>query len=206
MILQKHVLVIRMDKLFLEKWLFKTAMVLLIVGALNWATVAATGTGFVERLLGAKTIPTRVVYGLVGIAALAIMFNRDTYLPFLGETVLPCSALPEQIPENADTKIEVKATPGAKVLYWAAEPETEGLKNVNDWRKAYLKFMNVGVTIANSEGVAELLVRNPQPYVVPWKGRLEPHIHFRICGDNGMMGRIKTVFLHDGHVEGFRPQ
>jgi uncharacterized membrane protein YuzA (DUF378 family) len=194
------------DTLVLSKYLYKIAMILVIVGALNWGTQAVTGKGFVERLLGQNTMAARVIYGLVGLAALAIMFNRDTYLPFLGETVLPCSALPEQIPENADTKIEVKVEPGAKVLYWAAEPETEGLKQLKDWRKAYLKFMNVGVVIASQDGVAELLVRNPQPYVVPWKGRLEPHIHFRVCGDGGFLGRIQTVFLADGRVEGFRPQ
>ena len=194
-----------MDLLFLQKLLFKIAIILLIVGGLNWGAVAVMGAGFVEKLLGQKSVVARGIYALVGLAALAIMFNRDTYLPFLGETVMPCSALVEQIPENADTKVEVKAPAGSKVLYWAAEPETEKLKDLNDWRGAYLKYMNVGVTVANGDGVAELLVRNPQPYVVPFKGRLDPHIHFRICGPDGFLGRIKTVFLTDGRIEGFRP-
>jgi uncharacterized membrane protein YuzA (DUF378 family) len=193
------------DTLVLSKYLYKIAMILVIVGALNWGTQAVTGQGFVERALGPNSPVARGIYGLVGLAALAIMFNRDTYLPFLGETVMPCSVLPEQIPQNADTKVEVKVAPGSKVLYWAAEPETEGLKQINDWRQAYMKFLNVGVVIASQDGVAELLVRNPQPYVVPWKGRLEPHIHFRVCGDNGFLGHIQTVFLSDGRVEGFRP-
>jgi protocatechuate 3,4-dioxygenase beta subunit len=63
--------------------------------------------------------------------------------------------------------------------------------------------MNVGVVTANADGVATLHIRHPQPYRVPFKGRLEPHIHFRICSDSGIMSRIKTVFLSDGHVEGF---
>ncbi len=184
-------------------YLHKAAMVVLIVGALNWLSVGAFGYNAVGKALGAKSIATRGVYILVGVAALLVMFNRDTYLPFLGETVLPCSALPEQLPEGADTQIQVTVEPGAKVLYWAAEPSTEGLKGLVDWRKAYLKFMNVGVVKASAEGVATLHVRNPQPYVVPWKGRLEPHIHFRVCGDSGMMGRIKTVYVADGRVEGF---
>lgn len=194
-----------MDKLFASKMAFKIAMVVLIIGALNWLTVGILGFNAVERLFGRGSLASRAVYILVGICALAVMFNRDTYLPFLGETVLPATLLPERLPENADTQIEVSAPPGAKVLYWAAEPATDGLTKLNDWRHAYLKYMNAGVVRANESGVATLFVRNPQPYVVPWKGRLEPHIHFRICEPNGMMSRIKTVFLADGRIEGFRP-
>lgn len=177
------------------------AMVLLIVGALNWLVIGVAGVNVLEKLVG-RTL-ARILYVLVGLAALAVAFNRDTYLPFLGETVMPCSIIPEHIPKGADTSLTVNVTPGATVLYWAAEPETEGLKKIGDWRKAYLKFMNAGVVKANGEGVAVLLVRAPQPYTVPWKGRLEPHVHFRVCGDDGMLARIKTVFVADGRVEGF---
>lgn len=181
--------------------LFMYAMVLLIVGALNWLVIGVAGVNVLEKLVG-RTL-ARILYVLVGLAALAVAFNRDTYLPFLGETVMPCSIIPEHIPKGADTSLTVNVTPGATVLYWAAEPETEGLKKIGDWRKAYLKFMNAGVVKANGEGVAVLLVRAPQPYTVPWKGRLEPHVHFRVCGDDGMLARIKTVFVADGRVEGF---
>jgi hypothetical protein len=36
------------------------------------------------------------------------------------------------------------------------------------------------------------------------KGKLEPHVHFRVCGGaDGFLGRIKTVYVEDGRVEGF---
>jgi len=177
------------------------SMVLLIVGALNWLVIGVAGVNVLEKLVG--KLLARVLYVLVGLAAVLIAFNRDTYLPFLGETVMPCAIIPEQIPKGADTTLTVNVTPGATVLYWAAEPETEGLKKIGDWRKAYLKFMNAGVVKANAEGEAVLLVRAPQPYTVPWKGRLEPHVHFRVCGEDGILARIKTVFVADGRVEGF---
>lgn len=183
------------------KKIFMFSMVLLIVGALNWLIIGVAGVNVLEGLVG-RTL-ARILYVLVGLAALLIAFNRDTYLPFLGETVMPCSIIPEQIPKGADTSLTVNVTPGSTVLYWAAEPETEGLKKIGDWRKAYLKFMNAGVVKANAQGEAVLLARAPQPYTVPWKGRLEPHIHFRVCGGDGMLGRIKTVFVADGRVEGF---
>lgn len=179
------------------------AIAIVIVGALNWLGVGLLGYNAVGRLLGARSIATRIVYCIVGIAALTIMFHRDTYLPFLGDAVFPHNMIPEQIPQGADTQVQVKVRPHAKVIYWAAEPATEGMKKLNDWRKAYLKFLNVGVVKADETGVATLLVRNPQPYTVPWMGRIEPHVHFRECEEQGMMGRINTVYTSSGKVEAF---
>ena len=65
-------------------------------------------------------------------------------------------------------------------------------------------YENAGVATADPTGEAVLKVREPQAYTVPLKGRIEPHIHFRVCGDGGWMGHVKTVFLADGHIEGFQ--
>lgn len=187
--------------LFYQKLAFKVAMVLILVGSLNWLSCGLLNVNFVESVLGKML--SRVVYVLVGLAALSIMFNRDTYLPFLGETVLPCTTIPERVPPGATKELRVPAPPGSKVLYWAAEPAMEELKQIQDWQQAYNKFENAGVTTTDSTGIAILKVRAPQAYTVPFKGRIEPHVHFRICDGSGMLGRIKTVFVSDGHVEGF---
>lgn len=187
--------------LFWQKMIFKLAMVFVIVGSLNWLSIGIMNVNLVESVLGKKF--SRGVYVLVGVAALSMMFNRDTYLPFLGETVLPCTTIPERVPPGATKELRVSAPPGSKILYWAAEPAMEELKQIQDWQHAYAKYENAGVTTTDSTGVAILKVRAPQAYVVPFKGRIEPHIHFRICDGSGMLGRIKTVFVSDGHVEGF---
>jgi uncharacterized membrane protein YuzA (DUF378 family) len=173
------------------KRVFLIAMLLLVVGGLNWGYAAFYGKDLVGQVAGKRAW---IVYGLVGLAALWIGFARDTYLPFLGPTVMPCSLLQERVPENADMGTVVQTAPGAKVLYWASEPSTGHLE-VNDWREAYGTFGNAGVATADAEGNAVLSVRTPQPYTVPMKGRLEPHIHYRVCGDNGMIGRVETTFL-----------
>ena len=87
------------------------------------------------------------------------------------------------------------------MLFWAAEPDTEHLSQLNDWRKAYLGFQNAGVTVVKADGHAVLKVRKPQPYTVPVKGRLEAHIHYRVCGDNGFLGPVQTVFLDEKEPE-----
>ena len=90
-------------------------------------------------------------------------------------------------------------------MYWAAEPKNEDLKGLQDWRKAYLGFRNAGVAVADANGNVELSVRNPQAYSVPMKGKLNSHIHYRVCGNDGMMDRVETTFLNSAAplAEGF---
>jgi hypothetical protein len=133
---------------------------------------------------------------LIAMAALWVGSQRDSYLPFLGETVVPCSILQDKVPEHADLEVAVDhLKPGAKVIYWAAEPATEGLGKILDWRRAYLDLANAGVATVNSEGIATLRVRKPQPYTVPLWGRLESHVHWRSCQDGGLMGPVQTTVV-----------
>ncbi len=46
------------------------ALILLIVGALNWGLIGAIGVDLVAALFGNGTLATRAVYLLVGLAAL----------------------------------------------------------------------------------------------------------------------------------------
>ena len=175
---------------------------LVLIGGLNWLLVGAFRFDLVAFFLG-KSIAARSIYVIIGLSALFLAIYRDTYLPFLGVTVAPCSAFSEKAPPGATTEVNVMVKPNAKVFYWAAEPDTEHMKALNNWKDAYLGYENAGVTTADSKGQAILKDRPPQAYLVPWKGRLEPHIHFRQCWANGILSPIQTVFLSDGHVEGF---
>ncbi len=188
-----------MDTLFLQKKLYLVCMTLIVVGAFVWGILGVGGPNVVEAVLGRKV--ARWVYVAVGVAALVVGFRRDTYLPFLGETVMPCSMIEERVPEHADTEVTVGGlTPGAKVLFWATEPATEGLARIKDWRQAYLEFANAGVTTANEAGMAVLHVRRPQPYTVPLKGALASHVHWRVCGGGGMLGPVQTTSLDGGAI------
>ena len=189
-----------MDSEYLHKVAFKIAMVLILLGSINLGLIGGFRVNLFDRLLGKGSSIMRVFYALVGISALIIAFNRDTYLPFLGESVFPCAVLNDQLPPGATRSIQVRVEPNHKVVYWASEPSDQGLV---DWKKAYGKFQNAGVATSDTNGMVTLKVREPQAYTVPFKGRLEPHIHFRVCGTSGFIGRIKTVFLADGRVEGF---
>ena len=179
----------------MQKKLYMLGMLLLVIGGLNWGLVALTGKDVVSELFGKKALLTNLIFIFVGLAALGIGMYRDSYLPFLGETVFPCSLLTPHTPEGADMTVTITIQPGAKVLYWAAEPESSDLKTLQNWRTAYLGFKNAGVAVAGEDGAVDLNVRKPQPYTVPMKGELSPHIHYRVCGENGLLGRVMTVDL-----------
>ena len=179
---------------YIDKLAYMIAMVLLVIGALNWGIIGLSRMNPVEKVFGKLS---RLIYVLVGLAAVFVMFRRNFYLPFLGKTVIPCAALSEKTPTDAKVEVHVQVKPYTKLIYWASEPETNHLKTINDWRKAYLKFENAGITVSDKDGIATLKVRDPQPYTVPLKGRLESHVHYRVCYDNGMLGQVKTVYVKD---------
>lgn len=171
------------------------AMVLLVVGGLNWGAKSLMGKDFITYALGRNVILANAIFAAVGVAALFIGLHRDSYLPFLGKSLIPCEVLKVQTPENADISTDVVVGPGTKVLYWAAEPSNKDLHEINDWKKAYLGYRNAGVAVADASGVVTLKVRKPQPYTVPIKGELTPHIHYRKCMGDGLISRIHTVGL-----------
>jgi uncharacterized membrane protein YuzA (DUF378 family) len=190
------------NQTYVKKLIFKIAMVLLIIGGLNWLLVGIFDFNLVSAIFG-KSILASFIYILVGVSAIAIMFDRDTYLPFLGPMVAPCSVLENREPPGATKEVKVVVEPSVKIIYWAAEPASEKLEKINTWKQAYLEYQNAGVATSNGEGVAILKVREPQSYRVPIKGQLQPHIHYRVCGEAGWMGKINTVFVNQNNVEGF---
>ena len=184
-----------MDQLYVNKKLYMLGALLLVIGGLNWGIVALTGGDLVSSLFGRGSVIARGIFLMVALAAAYFLFQRDYYLPFLGETHVPCSVMNDKAPEGADTSIGVSVRPGAKVVYWAAEPANEDLKTAVDYRAAYLEYRNAGVATADASGNATLNVRTPQGYTVPMKGQLPPHIHYRECDGRGFMKPIVTVTL-----------
>jgi len=191
-----------LNQTYVRKLLFKIAIVLLIIGGINWLLVGLFDVDLVSGIFGKGFVGT-LIYVLVGVSAIAIMFDRDTYLPFLGPMVAPCSVLENREPPGATREVKITVEPNVKIIYWAAEPASNKLETVNTWKQAYLDYQNAGVATSNGEGVAVLKIREPQSYRVPFKGELAPHVHYRVCGEAGWMGRIRTVAVKQTAVEGF---
>lgn len=191
-----------MDQTYVKKLIFQLAMAVLILCGANFVLYGLFDADILGSILG-DGIFAALFYVAVGLAILFVAMDRDTYLPFLGPMVAPCSVLQNQSPPGATKNIKVTVTPNTKVLYWAAEPANENMKSIPSWKEAYLQYSNAGVATSDSEGVAVLKVREPQPYKVPLKGLLAPHVHYRVCGEAGWMGRIHTTFVSPSAPEGF---
>lgn len=181
----------------------KLIYILLIIGSINWGSVGLTGStelNLVSIALNNKVLQKiqleRIIYiivGLAGVYATTMLFNRDYLLPFLGKCVYPCNSLKNKVPANTTEIIEIETEPNVNVIYWASEPENNDKDRT--WKQAYGKYMNSGVTKSNNDGKAILKFRKPRSYIVPYKGELKPHVHYRICKNNGMLSRIETVYI-----------
>jgi uncharacterized membrane protein YuzA (DUF378 family) len=124
-----------MDQTYVKKLLFQLAIVALIVCGVNFVFLGLFDVNMVGNILGDGVFVT-LFYVLVGVAILFVAMDRDTYLPFLGPMVAPCSVLQDQSPPGATKNIKVTVTPHTKVLYWAAEPANEDLKSIPSWKEA----------------------------------------------------------------------
>jgi uncharacterized membrane protein YuzA (DUF378 family) len=189
--------------MMINKKLYMFIVVLVVVGGLNWLLVGSMGFDPVKALLGRRW--SSYLYIVVGIATLLLALRRDVYLPFLGQTLFPSEALTVKTPQGANETVTIRTKPGARVIYWASEPDAhEDKGSTNTWDVAYSKYENSGVVQADDQGVALLRIRGPpQPYRVGLFMTLKSHVHFRIQDGDGFFGPVQTKFIDSGAVENF---
>lgn len=132
----------------------------------------------------------KIVLVLATAAALWIAVKRDSWLPFLGEAVLPPSTLLVSSPTFADRALVVKAPAGAtRCVYWAASNKAGTVAEGPE--QAYGQFGNAGTAMV-IDGVASLKYRRPGSYKL--RGGVKgPHVHYRFVFPDGMMGPVKTT-------------
>lgn len=147
------------------------------------------------------------IYIVFFVCALYLAFQRNTWLPFLGESVLPSALVPLKV-NSGDTEVTVRVRPEAKVVYWAAKPSSsKGTKvpsgtllssegSVPEVNTAYDDYSNSGVTQANIDGIAKLAFNKGTDYEVPGGKVIQSHVHYREMDlEYGMMGPVQTVFV-----------
>lgn len=118
--------------------------------------------------------------GIITIIGVYWMFNRDYYLPFLGQCAMPPSLIQEVPQEKVDRKIPVQLNnlpPNTQILYWAATP---GFTDTSGPKEVYGNYKNSGITFSNESGIAFARVDCPSNYSVGLlKMKLSKHIHYR---------------------------
>lgn len=167
------------------------AITIALMGALHAGLVGLFDLDVIAATMG-YGIPAKIVYVAI-MCAVIYALKRDIFLPFLSVSAYPCGSLLEKTPYMYDTEIGVTVKPRANVIYWAANSSNKGaMSNPID---AYSLHSNAGVARADSTGLALLRVRRPSAYRVPLFGRLDPHVHYRVCEGPGMLGPVKTVYV-----------
>jgi uncharacterized membrane protein YuzA (DUF378 family) len=180
--------------------LFRILMTLVLIGSINWGLVAMFDFDLVKSFSSIfgnniKDGVARFIYLVVAMSAIVLMVQRDTFLPFLGKTVMP-QPITEHTPKGDLIKKTVEnLPPNVKVIYWASLPSDKVVDNPED---AYGDYSNQGVTTSDAKGNAILHVKNPASYKIPsyydpFKGTLKPHIHYRYWTSNGMASRLYTI-------------
>jgi uncharacterized membrane protein YuzA (DUF378 family) len=182
--------------------LYRILILLVLIGSINWGLVGifnfdlfkSFGSLFGYNLQDDITV---FIYILVAMSALVLFIQRETFLPFLGRTVIPQPMTEYKPTGELKTKIIKNLPPNVKVMYWAALPSDKIVDNPND---AYGNYSNQGVTTTDANGTAILQVQNPASYKIPsnydpFKGTLEPHIHYRYWTSSGMTSNLFTEKL-----------
>ena len=181
--------------------LYRLLISLVLIGSINWGLVGLFNFDLVNSfgsLFGynAGNYISTFIYLLVATSAILLMIQRDTFLPFLGHTVMP-KPMSEYTPSgnNIITKRIENLPPNVKVIYWAALPSDKIVDNPKD---AYGEYTNQGITTSDANGVAILKVQKPTSYKVPFinspfNTTLESHIHYRYWESPGMASSLFTI-------------
>ncbi len=165
---------------------------LVIFGAINWGMVGVFDINIVSWLSQlVKTNVNQVVYIIIALCGIYLLFERNTYLPFLGEAAFP-EPLENRTPVVKGEQLSAELTnlpPNKKIIYWASNSSTATYNNPVD---AYGDFENQGVTTSNKEGKATIIFNKPGQYKVNGN-KLPLHIHYRYWTKYGLTSDVKTV-------------
>jgi uncharacterized membrane protein YuzA (DUF378 family) len=179
--------------------MYHIMLVLVLIGGINWGTTAL-GYNLVEiihvylnNLFKTETYYDKVIYIVVGLAAVKLLLSRDVWLPFLGSAAFPSTLVPLK-EKKGDTTITVNVEPNVKVAYWASQTSSEKIPDVFT---AYGDFSNSGVVMSDNTGVAKLVLNKGTSYTVPsmTNKEISRHVHYRVLDTNfGMIGPVDTVY------------
>ena len=198
-----------MDQAFIKKksmgvYFYMICVILVLVGGFNWGLQGLFNFNLV-KFINENTFNSPIfensIYIIVGFAAVYLASNRNTYLPFLGDTVGAPSLIRDTGEErkNANVIVTVDAKDASSVMYWAADPLGESMEDGKKFAyNAYGEYKNAGVAEVIN-GKATLRVECPQKYWVQKFGvvkkTLPKHVHYRLIYPTGWISEVMTMKL-----------
>lgn len=176
------------------------AKFLLIVSAFNHFFSYVFDKDIFKYFIHNKFILMIIGY-IIGLVGIYFFLNRDFYLPFLGPTYIPFPLAKNEKLQGKVVNIKLNnLPPNTKVIYWAANPSKQIIK---DPRDAYKGFNSSGVVITNKDGSVSFDIICPAQYSVnklPFfvEKVLQQHVHYRYEKPEypGMFSKVYTKWFN----------
>jgi hypothetical protein len=172
-------------------------MFILIIASINWTlsaynyNIVQNINNFINKIFKSNYPIDKGIYIFISIIGIYIAFKRDTWLPFLSETVLPDILIPLKVPTTYNKTITIQTEPNSKIIYWAALPHD----NIPDVSTAYEDYSNSGCVLSNNLGEAKLFIIEGSEYSVPFNSHLKKHVHYRIFNNNNnLLSKVHTIY------------
>lgn len=170
--------------------------ILLIITALNYVLIKLLNINLFSLIKNSDILA--LIHLIMAIVVIYYLFNRDFYLPFLGETVIPIKNTNNigEVDRVLNFKIQ-NLPPNKRIIYWASKSSDKVIGNPID---AYKGYTNSGITKTDSDGNASLEISCPSSYYVKSFGmdkKIRQHIHYRIESDKfpGLFSSVKSHYV-----------
>jgi uncharacterized membrane protein YuzA (DUF378 family) len=178
----------------------KLLMKLVIFGAINLGA-SVFGLNLFElfnqtitKITGKDLHIDKIIYVIIGIAALKLAFRRTTFTPYLGDTAFPSQVFVNTRENKIGTmNVPVYVTPNTRVAYWGTLPRTTDY--IPHYTEAYGDFSNSGVVVSDDKGLVNLSILPGTSYLVNSGEEYPRDIHYREL-DLGFdtIGKLKTIY------------
>ena len=172
-------------------------MVILIVASINWSlslynyNLVEILHNYLNKIFKINYPINKIIYAYIALVAIYIALKRATWLPFLGETIIPDALIPLKVPNTYNKTITIKTEPNSNIIYWSAMPH----KDIPDVSVAYEDYSNSGCVLSNNEGEAKLFIIEGSQYSVPFNYNIKKHVHYRIFNkSNNLLGKVNTLY------------
>lgn len=196
----------------IDKYVYMISIVLVLLVSINTGLEQYNNINIINNIIQGKQ-SQKIFYMVVAFLAIILALQRQTFLPFLGETVVPSSLFEEKNNNNLSgllsknsnlINLKIYAPNAEKVIWWAADDNILNNSNINSNSNsnveetpelAYNEYKNSGISNVMSDGNAYVVFPCPKSYKVGLLKRiLKKHIHYRETR-GGMLSEVKTIYL-----------
>jgi hypothetical protein len=176
-------------------------MPLLLIMVINYTLTSYNNKYDVFYYLNNNNVK-KLILSLLSLYALYLLFDIKTYLPFLGETVLPSKLLcnnknnSDIINNNNLIHLKIKTDMDTeKIVWWAADKEDDK-RVINNPKEAYKNYNNSGISLVDN-GHTEVVLLCPKSYIAGGN-ELPKHLHYRESKKD-VLGDVKTIDINCKH-------